>query len=197
MTNLIELLEEVCFALRVDLCDMEANRLEAAIAELKEAKPVAWMNPVPPSIMGGVSAEFSLSPEDGWTPLYTSPVAPVERPYGTEQPWHICPGCSHQFQSRGSDEPAAPTKPEQQRDPCQVPQCLRCGGNLYDCGHMQLVKPNSATKPEQSEDARDAARYRWLRDGWGSRPTLQEIYDCDGGKELDAKLDAAISKEGK
>ena len=31
--------------------------------------------------------------------------SPAEPPYGPNQRWHICPGCSHQFQSRGSLEP--------------------------------------------------------------------------------------------
>ena len=42
--------------------------------------------------------------------------SPAEPPYGPNQRWHICPGCSHQFQSRGSAEPHAepPAAPVQQ-----------------------------------------------------------------------------------
>jgi len=53
-----------------------AGRLHAAIAELKEAKPVAFIGPE-----GQLVGFNQTRPRDVyWTPLYVAPVAPVEQP---------------------------------------------------------------------------------------------------------------------
>ena len=81
MTNFIELLEEARNKVSDAYSWMDQppllGSLDAAIAELKEAKPVAFIGPEGQL----VGFNQTRSRDVDWTPLYAHPpVAPVEQP---------------------------------------------------------------------------------------------------------------------
>ena len=66
----------------------------------EEWEPAAW------KYGDEVALDFATDPHKRRfaVPLYYAAPSPAEPPYGANQRWHICPGCAHQFQSRGSAE---------------------------------------------------------------------------------------------
>jgi len=156
MTNLIELLEEARTTLQethrmygfhpVTLI----NRLDAAIAELKEAKPVAFIGPEGQL----VAFNATRSRDVYWTPLYAHPpVAPVEQ----------------QIPVKETEPPEPDPKDELawykwSHAVCGIRNRYLAEQNFWYWKRYG-VPPETRPRvddPAVSDDARDAARWRWI-----------------------------------
>ncbi|MFL9899030.1 hypothetical protein PQR71_12850 [Paraburkholderia fungorum] len=147
------------------------------------------------------SAKFGPSQLDGDVAVYLTAPQPAQ----TEEMIRFCPECGCLGDIPAGYEACCPDSSHARVVPKRFAELCR---ETFKLCVSQLVQPATASQPAQTQvaltdDARDAARYRWLRrQHWneaemfvvaGSKSQVRVGTDCPSLVRLDDAIDAALA----